>query len=114
MSDCLFCKIINNEIPSTKIYEDEKVLAFNDINPQSPVHILIIPKKHIASMNDFDETNIDILSHIFLVIKNIAKDKGLKEKGYRIVNNCGEQGGQTVDHIHFHLLGGQNMYWPSG
>ena len=114
MPDCLFCKIINNEIPSTKVYEDEKVLAFNDINPQSPVHILIIPKKHIASMNDFDETNIDILSHIFLVIKNIANDKGLKEKGYRIVNNCGEQGGQTVDHIHFHLLGGQNMYWPSG
>ncbi len=114
MSDCLFCKIINNEIPSTKIYEDEKVLAFNDINPQSPVHILIIPKKHITSMNDFDETNIDILSHIFLVIKSIAKDKGLKEKGYRIVNNCGEQGGQTVDHIHFHLLGGRNMYWPPG
>ena len=114
MSDCIFCKIINNEIPTTKIYEDNNVLAFNDINPQSPVHILVIPKDHISSMNDIDETNIEILSHIHIAIKNIAKDKNLTEKGYRIVNNCGDQGGQTVNHLHFHLLGGRDMQWPPG
>lgn len=114
MSDCIFCKIVNDEIPTTKIYEDDKVVAFNDINPQSPVHILVIPKDHIPSMNDIDETNGEILSHIHLSIKNIAKDKNLAEKGYRIVNNCGEQGGQTVNHLHFHLLGGRNMQWPPG
>lgn len=114
MSDCIFCKIVNNEIPATIIYEDDKVVAFNDIDPQSPIHIIVIPKEHIPSMNDIDETNSDILSYIHLVIKNIAKEKGLAEKGYRIVNNCGEQGGQTVDHLHFHLLGGRNMQWPPG
>lgn len=96
------------------MYEDDKIVAFNDINPQAPVHIVAIPKKHISSMNDIDESNIDIMSHILLVIKNIAKEKGLAEKGYRIVNNCGKQGGQTVDHLHFHLLGGRNMQWPPG
>lgn len=114
MSDCIFCKIVNDEIPTTKIYEDDKVVAFNDINPQSPVHILVIPKDHIPSMNDIDETNVEILSHIIFSIKKIAKDKNLVDKGYRIVNNCGEQGGQTVNHLHFHLLGGRNMQWPPG
>lgn len=114
MSDCLFCKIVSGEIQSTKVYEDEKVIAFNDISPQSPVHILVIPKEHIASMNDIDEDNHNIIGHIHLAIKKIAEEKGLAKKGYRIVNNCGRGAGQEVDHIHFHLLGGRNMQWPPG
>ncbi|MTI49389.1 MAG: histidine triad nucleotide-binding protein [Firmicutes bacterium] len=114
MSDCLFCKIVNDEIKASKIYEDEKVVAFNDINPQSPVHILVIPKQHIPSINQIDESNQSIIGHIHLVINKLAKEKGLADKGYRIVNNCGKDGGQTVNHLHFHLLGGRDMQWPPG
>ncbi|WP_202711160.1 HIT domain-containing protein [Sporosalibacterium faouarense] len=114
MSDCLFCKIVNDEIKASKIYEDEKVIAFNDINPQSPVHILVIPKQHIPSINQIDESNQSIIGHIHLVINKLAKEKGLADKGYRIVNNCGKDGGQTVNHLHFHLLGGRDMQWPPG
>lgn len=114
MSDCIFCKIINGEIPSDKIYEDDKVIAFNDINPQSPVHFLVIPKEHISSTNDINEENVSIISHVFLVINKLAKEKGLDEKGYRIVNNCGDLGGQTVKHVHFHVLGGRQLQWPPG
>lgn len=113
MSDCIFCSIVKGDIPTSKVYEDDKVIAFNDISPQSPVHILIIPKEHIASIIEVDY-NSDIISHIFSVANKIAKDMGLDKKGYRIVNNCGEEGGQTVPHLHFHLLGGRQMQWPPG
>lgn len=111
--DCIFCKIVNGEIPSNKVYEDEKILAFKDLEPQAPVHILIIPKEHIASANDLNEKNSDVIGRIFLVAKKIAKENNL-ESGYRIVNNCGTDGGQSVNHLHFHLLGGRSMKWPPG
>ena len=104
---CIFCKIANGEIPSTKVYEDDKMLAFRDLDPQAPVHILMIPKEHIASADDLTEENAQI------VAKKIAAAEGLTN-GYRIVNNCGEDGGQTVKHLHFHLLGGRSMAWPPG
>ncbi len=112
--DCLFCKIIAGEIPSNKVYEDEKVYAFNDISPAAPCHVLIVPKEHIESANDLNEENADILKNIFLTAKMIANEKGIAEKGYRIVNNCGEDGGQSVKHLHFHLLGGRSLEWPPG
>ena len=111
--DCLFCKIASGEIPSKKIYEDEKVYAFYDIDPQAPTHFLVIPKEHIKSCDELTAENAEIVSHIFLVIAKIAKDLGL-ENGYRIVNNCGEDGGQTVGHMHFHVLGGRLLAWPPG
>lgn len=114
MSDCIFCKIVNGEIPANKVYEDDKIIAFNDVNPQSPIHILIIPKEHIPSANYIDEKNAYIISDIFTVINKIVKDIGLEKEGYRIVNNCGKMGGQTVDHLHFHLLGGRQLNWPPG
>jgi len=112
--DCIFCKIVNGEIPSNKVYEDDKVLAFRDIEPQAPVHIIVIPKEHIVSANDICEANSDIIAHIFEVIAKIAKDEGIAESGYRVVNNCGADGGQTVSHIHFHLTGGRQFGWPAG
>lgn len=112
--DCIFCKIINGEIPCKKIYEDEKVLAFYDINPEAPVHFLVIPKNHISSANEIDKLNCGIVSHIFLVINKLVVELGINEDGYRIVNNCGKLGGQTVDHIHFHVLGGRELAWPPG
>ena len=111
--DCIFCKIANGEIPSTKVYEDEKVLAFNDLDPQAPVHVLIIPKEHISSCDEVNEENCAVVGHIFAVAAKIAKEKGL-ENGYRIVNNCGEDGGQSVKHLHFHLMGGRSFGWPAG
>lgn len=110
MSDCLFCKIIRGEIPSSKVYEDETVYAFKDIAPIAPVHILIIPKQHIAKLEDVNETNSAVISHIFEVAAKIAQDMGLKN-GYRVVSNCGEDAGQTVFHIHFHLLAGRKLGW---
>ena len=104
--DCLFCKIIAGEIPSTKVYEDDKVYAFNDINPAAPVHILIIPKVHIASAAEVTAENADIIGHIFEVAAKLAKEKGL-DNGYRIVTNCGDDAGQSVHHLHFHLIGGR-------
>ena len=108
MEDCLFCKIIAGEIPSTKVYEDEQVYAFRDINPQAPVHVLIVPKQHIACADEIDETNSAAVAHIFEVIPKIAAAEGLTN-GYRIINCCGEDGGQTVFHLHFHLLGGRKL-----
>ena len=105
MGDCIFCKIIAGEIPSKKIYEDDKVLAFYDISPEAPVHFLVIPKEHISSANELTEENCEIVSHIFMVINNLVKELGIADSGYRIVNNCGADGGQTVNHIHFHILG---------
>ncbi|WP_010292603.1 histidine triad nucleotide-binding protein [Clostridium senegalense] len=114
MSDCIFCKIAKGEIPSQKVYEDDKVLVFNDINPEAPVHVLVIPKEHIVSANEITEENSDIISHIFVVINKIAKELKIAEDGFRIVNNIGKNGGQTVEHMHFHVLGGRNLAWPPG
>ena len=114
MNDCIFCKIAKGEIPSKKVYEDDKVFVFHDINPEAPVHVLVIPKEHIASANDIDESKSDIIAHIFLVIHKIVRELGIAEDGYRIVNNCGEDGGQTVNHLHFHILGGRSLKWPPG
>ena len=109
MEDCLFCKIIKGEIPSTKVYEDEFVYAFKDINPEAPVHILVVPKKHIESVNGIEEAYENIIGKIFLAIKKIAKEQGLAERGYRVVSNCGKDAGQTVMHLHFHILGGKEL-----
>mgnify|MGYP001085960508 CR=1 FL=1 len=114
VTDCIFCKIINGEIPSDIIYEDDKVIAFKDVNPQAPIHFLVIPKEHIISMNHIDEGNLELIGHIFLVIKELAEQLDIHEEGYRIVNNCGEFGGQTVSHIHFHVLAGRKLLWPPG
>lgn len=114
MEECIFCKIVKGEIPSDKVYEDDLVLAFNDLTPQAPNHILVIPKAHISSANDITDDNSHLIGHIFSIINKIAKEKGFDGKGYRIVNNCGDDGGQTVGHIHFHLLAGRQLQWPPG
>lgn len=110
--DCIFCKIIKKEIPSKIVYEDDKVLAFNDLNPIAPVHVLVIPKEHISSANDITTENSDIIGYIFSVIPKIAEKLDLND-GYRIINNCGENGGQSVKHIHFHLVGGKKLSWEN-
>lgn len=109
MEDCLFCKIINGEIPSKKIYEDEKVYVFEDIAPAAPIHYLAIPKKHFSSALEIDENNSHYIAHIYEVIAKLAKEKGFDKDGFRVINNCGEQAGQTVFHIHFHILSGTKM-----
>ena len=114
MSDCLFCKIACGEIPTDKVYEDDKVLAFNDIDPQAPVHFLVIPKEHIASAAEITADNSSIVAHIFEVIAKIAAEKGISQNGFRVVTNCGKDGGQTVGHLHFHVLAGRNIGWPPG
>ena len=108
MEDCIFCKIVNGEIPSNKVYEDDNILAFNDINPMAPVHILVIPKMHIESANEITEEDELLIGKIFTVIKKLAKENNL-DNGYRIVTNCGEDGCQAVKHLHFHLLGGRKL-----
>ena len=108
MSDCLFCKIINGEIPSTKVYEDDFVYAFRDISPQAPVHILVVPKEHIVSAAEVDSTNSHYVAKCFEAIVSIAKDEGL-DNGFRVISNSGAEGGQTVFHLHFHLLGGKPL-----
>ncbi len=111
--DCVFCKIANGEIPSKKAYEDEKVLAFYDLEPQAPVHILIIPKQHISSVAEITPQNSAVVAHIFEVAARLAEDNKLAD-GFRIVANTGKDGGQSVPHLHFHLLGGRSMKWPPG
>lgn len=106
--DCIFCKIVKGDIPSNKVYEDDTVLAFHDIAPQMPVHVIVIPKMHIASAAEVNEENSAVIGHIFEVIPKIAEDLGL-DNGFRIINNCGKDGGQTVGHIHFHILGGKTL-----
>lgn len=113
MSDCLFCKIAAGEIPSKKVYEDEQVYAFYDIDPQAPVHVLLIPKTHIASAAEITAENSAVVAHIFEVAAQIAKELGLDD-GFRIVSNCGDSAGQTVKHLHFHLMGGRTFTWPAG
>ena len=107
-NDCLFCKIIAGEIPSNKVYEDEYVLAFRDIAPQAPVHILVVPKEHICCANAVDESNSVYVSKCFEAVAKIAKAEGL-DNGYRVINNCGADGGQTVMHLHFHIIGGVKL-----
>ncbi|SHG90958.1 histidine triad nucleotide-binding protein [Tepidibacter thalassicus] len=112
MENCIFCKIVNGEIPSTKIYEDDKVLAFKDINPIAPIHILVIPKKHYESIIHIPDNEMDIISDIHKVINKIAKDMNFEQSGFRIVNNCGKDAGQEVKHIHYHIIGGKTLNWP--
>ena len=108
MNDCIFCKIIDGSIPSKKAYEDDRILAFHDVNPQAPVHVLVVPKEHICCADAVNEDNADVVAHIFTKIPEIAKSLGLVN-GYRIVNNCGDDGCQSVKHMHFHLLGGTQL-----
>lgn len=114
MENCIFCKISKGEIPSKKIYEDDKVFAFHDINPEAPIHFLVIPKAHIESANEITEENSHIIAHIMVVINKIVRELGADKEGYRIVNNCGKDGGQTVNHLHFHVLAGRGLKWPPG
>lgn len=108
MNDCLFCKIIAGDIPSNKVYEDEHVYAFRDINPQAPVHVLIVPKEHVCCADAITAENSALVAHVFEAVPQIAKAEGLTG-GYRVINNCGEDGGQTVMHLHFHLIGGEKL-----
>lgn len=110
--DCVFCKIAAGEIPSEAIYEDENLIAFNDLDPQAPIHFLVIPKKHITSLATLDESDSDLVAKIMLVIQKLAKENNLE--GYRVVTNIGEDGGQSVPHLHFHVLGGRAFHWPPG
>ncbi len=110
--DCLFCKIVNKEIGSDIVFENEQLIAFNDIDPQAPFHILILPKKHYKNINELYDA--DLYAHIMKAAVKIANDKGFAEAGYRIVVNCNNDGGQSVDHVHFHLLGGRKLNWPPG
>ena len=111
--DCLFCKIIEGEIPSQCLYEDDKVYVFKDIDPQAPVHFLVIPKKHIDSLDAMEDEDSELIGYVFKKIRDLAKEEGLKD-GYRVVNNIGEDGGQSVKHMHFHVLGGRSLQWPPG
>lgn len=114
MEICIFCNIIKKKIPSMIVYEDELSVAFEDIHPQAPVHTIVIPKKHIPTLLDLSDDDAKILYHLFSVANKIARDKGIANKGFRIVSNCNSYGGQTVYHIHLHLLGGRHMHWPPG
>ena len=114
MDNCIFCKIAAKEIPSECVYEDNLIYAFKDIEPQAPMHIVIIPKIHIKSANEITPDNAKYVSHIFECVPIITKNLGIAADGYRIVNNCGKLGGQTVDHLHFHLMGGREFGWPAG
>lgn len=112
--DCLFCKIAERKIHAKIIYEDEHTLAFEDINPQAPVHTLIIPKKHISTNLDIKEADNNLVGHLFQIANRIAKDRGIAERGFRLVMNCNHESGQTVFHVHLHILGGRQMRWPPG
>ena len=114
MADCLFCKIINREIPASIVYEDERILAFNDINPQAPTHVLVVPKAHIATLNDVSPEDDQIVGELVRRAAAIAKDRGISAAGFRTVFNTNREAGQTVFHIHLHLLGGRTMEWPPG
>ena len=110
---CIFCKIVSGEIPSNKVYEDDKILAFRDINPQAPTHILVIPKEHISSLNELTEDNVSVVAHIFTTIPKIAAEEGLTN-GYRLISNCGPDACQSVQHLHFHILGGKQLVEQMG
>jgi histidine triad (HIT) family protein len=112
--NCLFCKIVEKKIPSKIVYEDERVLAFEDINPQAPIHILVIPKKHISTSLEIKSDDNELVGYMFQVANKIAKERNIAERGFRLVMNCNRESGQTVFHIHLHLLGGRIMHWPPG
>lgn len=112
--DCIFCKIVAGEIPAAKIFEDERAIVFRDINPQAPTHALVIPREHVASLDEASEDNEALLGHLLLVAARVARDEGLAESGYRTVVNTGAEAGQTVFHIHVHLIGGRRLTWPPG
>ncbi len=114
MSDCLFCKIVSGDIPGDIVYRDNEIIAFNDNNPQAPVHILVIPREHIATHNDLTENDTQLIGSLLVKIKSMAQNIQELNKGYRIVTNCGSESGQSVFHVHFHLLGGRPMQWPPG
>ncbi|SHE65021.1 histidine triad (HIT) family protein [Seinonella peptonophila] len=114
MEECLFCQIVEQKIPSEKVYEDEEFYAFRDIHPAAPVHILLIPKKHVASLMELSPEDEALAGRLLLTAQKIARQFGLDENGFRVVNNIGVEGGQTVFHIHFHLLGGRTLTWPPG
>ena len=114
MQSCVFCKIVAGEIPCKKVYEDDTLFAFEDVNPAAPTHILIIPKKHMETLHEIQDTDKELIGSIFVAANEIARKQGIAQEGFRIVANCGENGGQTVFHIHFHLLGGRRMEWPPG
>lgn len=111
--DCIFCKLANHEIPTEVVYEDDQIFVFNDASPQADVHLLAIPKKHIPSLNEAEEDGA-LVGEILTRISKLAKEMGFAEKGYRVVNNCGDDGGQTVQHLHFHVLAGRSLKWPPG
>uniref|UniRef100_A0A832GQB3 Histidine triad nucleotide-binding protein n=1 Tax=Caldimicrobium thiodismutans TaxID=1653476 RepID=A0A832GQB3_9BACT len=111
---CIFCRIVNKEIPAKVVYEDDRVLAFHDINPQAPYHILVIPKKHLSTLLEISEEDKELIGHIYMTINKIAQDLGFAERGFRVVVNCKEEAGQTVFHVHFHVLAGRPMDWPPG
>lgn len=112
--DCLFCKILSGDIPADIVYESDSAIAFRDINPQAPMHVLIIPRKHIATINDLDEEDQEVVGSLYLAAKDIARTEGLSDEGYRAVMNCNEGAGQSVFHIHLHVLGGRALAWPPG
>ena len=114
MSDCIFCKIAAGEIPADKVHEDDQLLAFKDIDPQAPTHILIIPKRHIPTLNDLTEADAPLVGQLYLAATQLARDLGIADSGYRTLINCNKEGGQDVFHIHLHLLGGRRMKWPPG
>jgi histidine triad (HIT) family protein len=114
MADCIFCKMVNGEIQPDIVYEDEDVLAFRDANPTAPTHVLVIPKEHIATTNDLDEESAGIVGKLYLAAKQVAGNDGIAERGYRMVMNCNPEAGQSVYHIHLHVLGGRAMNWPPG
>lgn len=114
MTDCVFCKIVAGEIPARVVFEDDHVLAFEDLHPQAPQHLLVIPKKHITSLNELTAEDAPVIGHMARVAAQVARDRGFADDGYRTVMNCNEQGGQTVYHIHMHVLGGRAMTWPPG
>lgn len=112
--NCIFCRIIEKNLPSKTVYEDERVYAFEDINPQAPIHILIVPKRHIPTVLDTSSEDNDLIGHMFQTANIIAREKGIANRGFRLVMNCNHESGQTVFHIHLHLLGGRPMHWPPG
>jgi histidine triad (HIT) family protein len=114
VSGCIFCRVIEGSIPAKIVYQDEHTLAFDDINPQAPVHTLVIPKRHVASVQELGESDQALLGRILLTCAKIAKDKGLSDSGFRLIANTGRDGGQTVFHLHFHVMGGRHMGWPPG
>jgi histidine triad (HIT) family protein len=112
--DCLFCKMVQGEIKPDTLYEDDHVLAFRDINPQAPVHFLVVPKQHIATLNDLEEKHAELIGRMYLAARDIAKEQGIADGGYRSLINCNADAGQTVWHVHLHVLGGRTLTWPPG